>query len=116
VDRIKTTAPIATVSEANKRCHWSVRARRVKSHRRDAFYVLKQYEALRPDPPVVVTLTRISPRGLDDDNLRSALKGTRDGVADWLGIDDGSDQITWKYGQERGRPKEQAVRIEIEEA
>ena len=60
-----------------------------------------------------VTLTRIAPRKLDCDNLRGALKAVRDGVADWLGVDDGSERITWKYAQERGKPKWHSVRVEV---
>ena len=42
---------------------------------------------------------------LDDDNLASGFKSTRDGVADWLGIDDGSKRLTWVYKQVKGPPK-----------
>ncbi len=64
---------------------------------------------------VVVALTRIAPRDLDTDNLASGLKAVRDGVADALGVDDGSSRIEWRYAQERGRPGEYAVRVEIRE-
>jgi len=37
---------------------------------------------------VVVRMTRLSPQGLDDDNLASAMKGCRDAIAAWLGVDD----------------------------
>ena len=112
---ISVTAPIATVSETNRREHWSQRHKRRKAQRQVAHQYLNLTITPPPEPPIVVTLTRISPRGLDCDNLRGALKGTRDGVADWLGIDDGDSRIEWRYGQERGKPKEKAVRIEIQE-
>jgi hypothetical protein len=60
-----------------------------------------------------VHLTRIAPRELDDDNLRGALKSTRDGVADALGIDDRDPRVRWGYGQERGKVREYAVRVEV---
>jgi len=37
----------------------------------------------------------------------------RDGVADAIGIDDGSARIEWKYAQEKGKPKEYAVIVGI---
>jgi len=106
--------PVETRSETNQREHWGARHRRRKMQRTATYYELLAFEPLRPDPPVVVTLTRISPRKLDDDNLRAALKACRDGVADWLGIDDGDERIEWRYGQEKGAPREKAVRVEIE--
>lgn len=61
-----------------------------------------------------ITLTRISARKLDDDNLRGALKAVRDGVADALGFsDDSNGALTWSYAQQKGRPGEQAVRIDV---
>ena len=62
---------------------------------------------------VVVVLTRIAPRDLDTDNLASGLKAVRDGVADALGMDDGSSRIEWRYAQERRKPGEYAVRVGI---
>jgi hypothetical protein len=74
--------------------------------------------AARPAIPesgaVAITLTRIAPRVLDTDNLASGLKAVRDGVADALGVNDGSSRLTWRYAQERGKPREYAVRVEIQ--
>ena len=50
-------------------------------------------------------------RPMDDDNLRSALKACRDGVADALGVDDGSPLVTWEYAQVKG--KGGTLRIQI---
>lgn len=55
---------------------------------------------LRGPGVYVVKLTRErGPRGrrLDDDNLRAGMKAVRDGVADALGVDDGSDRVRWEY-------------------
>ena len=60
---------------------------------------------------LVVTLTRIGARKLDSDNLARSMKAVRDGIADALGIDDGSDRIEWKYAQEKGK---YAVKVTIE--
>jgi hypothetical protein len=64
----------------------------------------------------MITLTRIAPRKLDTDNLVSACKGVRDGIADTLGVDDGDERITWKYAQRKGKPKQYAVEVEVESA
>ena len=63
--------------------------------------------------PVTVVLTRVAPRRLDGDNLQSGFKAVRDGVADWLGVDDGNGLIDWQYVQRSGRPSEYAVEIEV---
>jgi hypothetical protein len=64
--------------------------------------------------PCTVTLTRIGPKRLDDDNLAGALKAVRDAVADALGCDDADTRVKFLYAQERGATaKEYAVRIEV---
>lgn len=63
-----------------------------------------------PALPVVVTLVRVGPRALDDDNLAFAFKAVRDGVADALGVKDHDPRVSWAYAQEKG---EYAVRIEV---
>lgn len=91
------TLPLRTVSEANQRDHWFVRAKRAKKQRRTAW-------ALCPAVglPVVVTMVRVGLGRLDDDNLRGALKAVRDGIADRLGVPDNDHRIEWRYGQRRG--------------
>ena len=67
---------------------------------------LRQYghclEELRSAGKVRVLLVRMSPRKLDDDNLRGAMKAVRDAIAAWVGIDDGSARWEWCYGQRKG--------------
>lgn len=63
--------------------------------------------------PVTVVMTRIAPRRLDGDNLQSGFKAVRDGVADWLGVDDGDARIDWQYGQRAGGPGVYKVEIEV---
>ena len=103
--------PIATVSLANMREHWAVRARRAKQHRQQAYLLTAALKSLRL--PATVILTRVAPRLLDDDNLRGALKSVRDGIADRLCIDDRDPRVTWRYGQEKGRPKQRGVLVRI---
>lgn len=89
--------PIKTVSEANRRDHWAVKAKRAKSQRHTAAMLVPRFGL-----PCVVTLVRIGPKALDTDNLAGALKAVRDGVADRLGVQDNDPRVTWKYDQKRG--------------
>ena len=86
---------------SQRREHWTQRSRRVSKER---LAVAVQLLALRRKPalPIVVTLIHIAPRRMDSDNSVGALKSTRDEVARWIGVDDGSDQITWHYRQQTG--------------
>jgi hypothetical protein len=107
-DAMIVLIPIKTVSEMNHRCHWSERAKRMKSHRTAARLMVP------PHPlPCVVTITRLSAGTLDFDNLCSAGKGVRDGIADRLGVADNDPRIQWRYEQEKVARGEYAVRVEI---
>ncbi len=110
---ISLTLPIRTVSEANTREHWAKRAKRAQSHRQHAHTVTRVWllGSVPKTLPAIVTLTRLAPRTLDDDNLRGALKAVRDGVADALGVDDRDPRVSWEYAQEKH--KVPGVRIEI---
>lgn len=109
---VRVTVPIRTVSEANRRDHWAVKSKRAKEQRWAVAGVL--HRQCEVELPAIVTLTRIAPRMLDDDNLRSALKACRDQVADELGLPNDRDaRVTWRYEQLKGRPKEYAVQIEV---
>lgn len=94
-------------SLSNLRSQWMIRAAK-----KDA--KLSTWVAMRglvlPELPVIVTITRVGPRRLDDDNLAAACKYVRDQIADAFGEDDGSDQYTWRYEQRTG---EYAVEVEI---
>lgn len=98
--------PIRTVSAMNTREHHMKRYRRTKQQRTAAALSLRPLIGKRDltnHGSIVVTLTRIGIRqGLDGDNLQASMKAIRDGVADALGIDDGSDRIEWRYAQRRG--------------
>ncbi len=108
--------PVETVSELNRRDHWSVRSRRVKNQRQ-AVRLLWPWRTMALNFPLVVTLTRVSPRELDDDNLRGALKAIRDQVADNLGLPSDRDRrVRWEYGQAKCKPREAGVRVVLVEA
>lgn len=109
-----TTLPIKIKSPQNgSHGHWSADAKRRKDHRTITRWALGSMA--KPALPVVVTLTRIGVRDLDDDNLAAGFKSVRDEIAAWLGCGDGKkDPITWHYAQTRGKPKQYAVKIQIE--
>jgi hypothetical protein len=70
--------------------------------------------------PANVTLCRIAPRIMDDDNLQSAFKGIRDGVAMLFfpdskpGQKDNCKEIIWIYEQKKGASREYAIEITID--
>jgi len=104
--------PIRAESIANRREHWTTRARRAQQHRDTAKWHCIASSTTRPTLPCVITLTRIAPRALDaHDNLPISLKNTVDGIADYLGIDDRDPRVRWEYAQRRGEPKQYAVEV-----
>jgi len=109
---IRVSVPIRVVSVMNTREHHQARARRAKLHRQSAHWAMEQTRT-RPALPCIVTMTRIAPREMDGDNLQAGMKACRDGVADWLGLDDADARITWAYAQRKGKPKEYAVEVSI---
>src|SRR5690606_12302163 len=108
--------PIKTLSEANLRGKRRDKIRRVQSQRHDArAHAIDLAGYLKVQTPCVVALTRITPKRAADkgDNQPAALKAIRDGIADWLEIDDGCELIDWHYPpQEKG---EYGVRVQIYE-
>lgn len=100
---IRFSIPLRTVSAANSREFWAARAKRVKKERDAvrwaALATVARDEWLQPLTPCRVTLTRRGAKRLDDDNLRSALKGIRDEVAALIGIDDGDPSVEWTYDE-----------------
>lgn len=112
---IEVELDMKIVSVANMRLHWAAKARLTKSQRERARKALEAVakfggvDAL----PVTVVLTRVAPRRLDGDNLQSGFKAVRDGVADWLGVDDGHHLVDWQYKQRSAGPKVYRVEIEV---
>lgn len=112
---IEVEIRVKVVSVANLRMHWAVKARLAKSQRAAA---KKALEAVARSPgvgglPLTIVVTRVAPRRLDGDNLQSGLKAVRDGVADWLGIDDGDRRLDWQYAQRAAGPKQYWVEVEV---
>ena len=98
------TIVLRTISGMNAREHFGARATRVRRERAATARALRDAKCPRPTIPCSVLLTRVAPSsGLDDDNLISSLKGVRDELAKWLGVDD-RDSLTvrFRYAQKRG--------------
>jgi hypothetical protein len=113
---MKFRIPIRLPSLANMRSQWEIVSEK-KQQKLATFVALKKAQETEPIPsmPLVVTITRIGPRKLDDDNLAAACKYVRDQIAKEVGVDDGSDQYTWMYKQRNGGSRGYyAVDVEIE--
>lgn len=110
------TLPIKTVSEANCRDHWAVKMKRVKAQRKATDLAFRSEQNKHGNGstnsyPFHVKMTRVGKRRMDDDNLRSALKATRDQIAKCLGVNDGdTSKVIFDYAQETG---DYAVKVEI---
>ena len=136
---IDITLPIRTYS-ANHSEHWRARHKRNKDNAKAIRLALAAnsqavqlllngirchelfYDATKLATPLtglVIEVTRIAPRQLDaHDNLRMAMKGIIDTVADYLapGLKPGmADALffNYEYKQEKGKPKEYGIRIRI---
>lgn len=97
---MRVNIPIKLESLANTRLHW----RRMVALKKEQRLAVKLsfHDVAIPPMPLLVVITRIGPRRLDDDNLASACKYVRDAIAGLVGIDDGSDQYTWRCEQRSG--------------
>ncbi len=103
---------MVTTTEANAKGHWRGKASRAKHQRGTAALMARVKLGARCPVPRLVRITRISPRVLDSDNLASALKHLRDGIADVVCGGDDSDArgCVWLVAQERGPV---GVRVEV---
>lgn len=97
----------------NARGHWATRSREAKKYRMTCHLLTRQYGAVAPAGPVMLSLEFCPPdaRRRDDDNCLAAFKSGRDGVADALGIDDSRFVTTFQMGEP---VKGGAVKVRIE--
>jgi hypothetical protein len=113
---IEWKIPIKTVSESNCMEHWAKKHKRHKAQKEAIAWELKPFKFVLP---CSVWLTRIAPRKLDSDNLQGAFKWIRDAISETItgckiaGRADDDPRISWHYQQEKGRPKEYAIKIAI---
>lgn len=89
--------PIRLPSLSNTRMHWRA-LDRLKKDQKDTTRACINGLTI-PPLPLLITITRIGPRRLDDDNLSSACKYVRDTIAAFVGVDDGSPLYTWRCEQ-----------------
>lgn len=115
---ISLEIPIKTVSEANSREHWHVKARRHHDQKKLIGLILNAH--INPKRlPCHIKLCRIAQRKLDYDNLVSSQKYVLDAICELLipglapGRADGDPRITVSYEQETRKGPLYAVRIEI---
>lgn len=101
VSDVSRHVPVRTGRGQNDRETWRARARRVSKEKSATILAMGAPVRLRPGQVAIVELTRVSRGELDDDNCVSALKAIRDGVACWLGVDDGSRRVRFTYGQRK---------------
>lgn len=114
VDVVRVTIDgLRLTNGANAREHWATKARRAKRERGLILRALLASGVRVPRGPWLVEITRIAPRRMDSDGATIAAKHLRDGVADWLGVDDGADAVTFTVDQRKGEPREYAVRVVI---
>jgi hypothetical protein len=92
--------PVQLPSLANSRLHWADRSRAVRPIREAGYLAVKSLLVRHTIciPSCVITMTRFG-RKLDDDNLATACKPLRDGIADALGINDRDKRIKWLTAQ-----------------
>lgn len=92
------------VSEANAHEHWRVKAKRAKGQRSLTAMVLRSQLGDPPSLPLAIEIQRVGRGKLDSDNLQGSGKHVRDGIADWIGVDDGNDGYAWMVTQATGEP------------
>lgn len=113
---VKIVIPgLKIISEANNRDHFAVANKRHAAHKFEAETVCYQFfPRTKFEFPVVVRLTRVGPKALDDDNLANGFKAVRDGIAAALGVDDGDvAKIRFEYDQYAVRKHAYEVWIEV---
>jgi hypothetical protein len=117
------TAKLKTVCLVNSREHYRVKAKRVAFEREEIGRAMRgALSERRPFfivdgrlfQPVLIKMTRVAPsKGLDDDNLYSALKGVRDSITEVLGLKDDSNQMLRFEVSQRTSTKRQGYSVEV---
>ena len=103
--------PIRLVSFLNERFHWR-KLNQIKNRQKEATRLSMIGKEI-PLPPLIITITRVGKRRLDDDNLATSCKYVRDQIAEIVGVDDGSSLYTWQYRQRTSADEQYGVEVEI---
>lgn len=76
----------------NARPHWAAKAKAAKDYRNACYLACRMADLVQPDTMgklhLWIDFHPPSNRRIDDDNCLSRLKSGRDGISDYLGIDD----------------------------
>jgi hypothetical protein len=106
---------LVVVSEANTRCHWTVRRKRqrLQSDLLRVGILAGNFYYPAQCLPLTITFTRHGGKRMDCDNLAGAFKAVRDSLAKWLRRDDGDPLLTWRYEQRGGT---RGITVEISES
>lgn len=123
-DAIEFVIPVRVVTLENERKHWKAKASQAASQRKQAIDALwwAYNSSWCSDAPegwlivpavegVVTTLTRFGVGRLDPGNLEGCFKHLQDGIAEWLGVNDGGEDAGWVYKQEKSDRYGVRVRI-----
>lgn len=106
--------PVQTVSEANQREHWTKRHARKDRQQDIVATFAPQWLDDLPAKPWKITLTRLGPRYLDEDNNAGSFKHVQDQLARELGIDDGDREAArWWYVQRKRLKSEGGYGVEV---
>lgn len=109
--------PVHVVSESNMREHWRKAHIRHKAQKACVKWFMLS-SRIPTDLPCKITMTRLSSRNLDSDNLQTAFKYIRDAVSEHFitnkapGRADDDPRFEWHYSQEKS--SEKAVRLTFE--
>lgn len=103
--------PLRLVNALNAREHWAVRRKRTAEQRSVARWMVETAMKRTTSRSFEVTLIRLGGRKMDSDGCVGSFKAIRDGIADALGIDDGSERIRWNYEQCQGGEVGVEIRI-----
>jgi hypothetical protein len=113
---ISINVPIKLISP-NKKMHHMTYHSKSKKNNEIIRFMLNTHRSKVPSLPVNVRMIRYSKRQFDDDNYRTACKGIKDTIADFLipgkapGQADSSPLIQWDYQQQKGN--QETLKIEI---
>ena len=112
---MKLTIPMRLPSRSNlERSHWTRHKLVTEQRALVSLFLNRSVGGSTLTGELSVLLVRVSPRPLDDDNLRGACKAPRDEIAEWLGLPDDRDpRVSWLYDQRRGAPGEHALEVTI---
>jgi hypothetical protein len=100
---------LRTYNVTNVRMHWRARNAKTQEARDAVTEALYEQDWTIPAPsearPWDVHLVRLAPRELDDDGVVSALKGVRDAVAAFVGVDDKHRRLVRYTYDQRPQPE-----------